>query len=59
MTATLTATRTNDQVATQSPFDTELVSAIRDNKLVQIPWKELKEKEKQVKHVIMFHNISW
>lgn len=59
MTATLTATRTDDQTTTQSSSDSELVNAIRNNRIVQIPWKDLTEDEKRAARVMMFHCVGW
>lgn len=54
MTSTQIATRTNDRDTQQSPDD-QLVNAIRNGKLIEIPWRDLTKDEKRAAHVAMFH----
>lgn len=42
-----------------SPFDNEMVNAIRDGKLVAVPWSQLTSEEKRAAHVAFFRPCNW
>jgi len=50
---------TNSEANFNSQIDQELVNAIRDGKLIQIPFSQLTEDEKRAAHVAMFHQYRW
>lgn len=58
MTATLIATRTDDQTVAQSS-DNDLVNAIRDGKLVEVRFYELTSDEKRAAYNALFNPSCW
>lgn len=42
-----------------SPFDNEMVNAIRNGKLVQIPFNQLTPDEKRAAYVAVYHQGWW
>jgi len=47
------------EATTTSTFDTDLVNAIRQGKLVQVRYCDLTEDEKRAAYVAFFHQSNW
>ena len=59
MTAIQNATSQTQAQNFDSHFQNDLVNAIRDGKIVEIPWKDLTEAEKRQAYNALFNPSCW
>lgn len=59
MTATQNATSQTQAQTLDSHFQNDLVNAIRDGKIVEIPWNQLTEAEKRQAYNALFNPCNW